>query len=99
MDSAETNRIQIRRVFRFGYDPGHSFGNFKRQWGNYEYESPFGFLLPRVRIQVGPNQGFVLDYHRRLIEDYGLLPGEELPGEGGRERDIMGYHPTGRLPM
>jgi len=88
---------------RFHYDPAHSFTAVKRQRGGYTHYPPVrrpgrlvdGDIEPEG-FEVGANQGFVIDYVRKLGSEHGT---ERRTGEGARGVDIMGYHPPQHVYM
>lgn len=90
-DNRHATVFHITSGTRFEYDPGHGFKDVKLQRGEYQWPSA-GF--PSTPFFVGRNQGFVIDFAKRLASDF---PGARQ-GLGSKATDIMGFYLGADLP-
>ena len=94
------------RGTRFPLDPGHGFEATKAQRGDYNIElmrvlpRRVGDLLDEINIgelmpqsfYVGPNDGFILDFGRRISGKVSARDEQIL------RHEVMGYHPAEHVP-
>lgn len=82
----------------FRCDPNHSFDGNKRQRGGYVYDFIYGYPERAHPDEVGNCAGFVLDFERRIQEEYTENGKLTVSGVGSNAPDIMGYYTASQLP-